>query len=208
MPHLIHLADKSTTMHEDFSQPLRYNSPQAWVDAVMADFSTFLADHASAEKKASGMAVNMISHYPDRKALVDTMAEIAIEELGHYREVIKLIHSRDEVLGADAKDPYVVAFRKAIRQGKDEFFLDRLLIGGLIEARGAERFGLIAKALPEGKMKRFYQAITKSEERHHEVFFELAHTYFDADVVHKRLLELADIEAEICSQLVIRAALH
>ena len=37
-----------------------------WVEAVLADFNTFLSDHASAEKKASGMALSMASHYQDR----------------------------------------------------------------------------------------------------------------------------------------------
>ncbi len=36
-----------------------------WIGSVMADFDAFLLDHASAEKKASGMAMSMISHYPD-----------------------------------------------------------------------------------------------------------------------------------------------
>ena len=32
-------------------------SPDAWLDAVLADFDSFLKDHASCEKKASGMAL-------------------------------------------------------------------------------------------------------------------------------------------------------
>jgi len=191
-----------------FEQPLAFHTPKEWVDAVLADFDTFLYDHASAEKKASGMAINMISHYPDRTELVNIMAELAIEELSHYREVIKLIHARGLQLQGDTKDPYVGEFRKAMRKGKAEYFLDRLLIGGIIEARGAERFGLVGEHLEEGKLKRFYKAIAKSEERHHEVFFELACTYFDKTEVEQRLAELSEIEAQICAALPIRAALH
>ena len=54
---------------------LLYQTPAAWIEAVLADFDTFLRDHASAEKKASGMAINMISHYPDRTRLVEFLAK-------------------------------------------------------------------------------------------------------------------------------------
>ena len=187
---------------------LAYQTPQAWVDAVMADFDVFLLDHATAEKKASGMAMSMLSHYPDRIELVHAMADLAIEEMTHYREVIKLVHERGGVAGKDEKDPYVNEFRKAFRRGKDEYFLDRMLVGAIIEARGAERFGLIAEALEPGKLKNFYQAITRSETRHEGLFVDLAYIYFDKAEVDKRLQELIEIEAEIVKSLPYRAALH
>lgn len=187
---------------------LRYQSPPAWTEAVLEDFDSFLRDHASAEKKASGMAITMISHYPDRTRLVAVMADLAIEELNHYREVIRLLHDRGLHPAGDEKDQYVIRFRKSLRKGSDAYFLDQLLIAGIIEARGAERFGLIAEALPEGKLKNFYQAITRSEFRHYETFFELAKLYFEADVVTARIETLLETEAEICADLPHRAALH
>ena len=122
--------------------PLRYATPTAWTDAVLADFDSFLLDHATAEKKASGMAISMLSHYPDRTELVTAMADLAIEELTHYREVLKWIHQRGLTTAPDQKDPYVVAFRQSLRQGREVYFLDRLLLASIIEARGAERFAL------------------------------------------------------------------
>ncbi|MEP1471547.1 MAG: tRNA isopentenyl-2-thiomethyl-A-37 hydroxylase MiaE, partial [Halieaceae bacterium] len=59
--------------------PLRYATSAAWTEAVLADFDSFLQDHAAAEKKASGMAMSMVSHYPDRFELVAAMADLAIE---------------------------------------------------------------------------------------------------------------------------------
>jgi tRNA-(ms[2]io[6]A)-hydroxylase len=167
-----------------------------------------LLDHAAAEKKASGMAVSMLSHYPDRTALVEAMADLAVEEMTHYREVVKLIHSRGQITAKDDKDPYVNQFRQAMRKGSDEYFLDRLLVGGIIEARGSERFGLIAEALVDGQLKTFYRSITRSEERHKDLMIDLAELYFPADIVAPRLAELIAIEAAIVEQLPIRAALH
>ncbi|ARU57486.1 tRNA-(ms(2)io(6)A)-hydroxylase [Oleiphilus messinensis] len=187
---------------------LRYASPLAWVEVVMADFDAFLLDHASAEKKASGMAISLLSHYPDRKDLVAAMAELAVEELVHFREVIKLIQGRGLELLADAPDDYVNRFRRLMRKGSDVYMLDRLLIASIVEARGHERFGLIADALPEGNLKKFYLSITASEARHHILFVDLALKYFSLEEVASRLDELLDEEATIMASLPIKAALH
>jgi tRNA-(ms[2]io[6]A)-hydroxylase len=188
--------------------PLRYATPTAWTDAVMADFDSFLLDHATAEKKASGMAISMLSHYPDRTELVTAMADLAIEELTHYREVLKWIHQRGLTTAADQKDPYVVAFRQSLRQGREVYFLDRLLLASIIEARGAERFALVANALEPGPLKKFYQSIARSEARHYELFLDLAKKYLPDDMIDHRWKELLDIEAKIVVDLPIRAALH
>jgi len=66
----------------------------------------------------------------------------------------------------------------------------------------------MAEALEEGPLKKFYQSITRSEERHFELFLELAKKYLEADVVDKRWDELLDAEAAIVAALPIRAALH
>ena len=188
--------------------PLRYSTPKEWTEAVMADFDAFLLDHAAAEKKASGMAISMLSHYPDRIELVAAMADLAVEELTHYREVVKWIHRRGLITAADQKDPYVLAFRESIRQGKEAYLLDRLLTASIIEARGAERFDLVAQALDPGPLKKFYQSIARSEERHYELFLELAGKYLDNKAIEQRWHELLDIEAGIVAGLPIRAALH
>ena len=188
--------------------PLRYATPTAWTDAVLADFDRFLLDHATAEKKASGMAISMLSHYPDRTELVTAMADLAIEELTHYREVLKWIHQRGLTTAPDQKDPYVVAFRQSLRQGREVYFLDRLLLASIIEARGAERFALVANALEPGPLKKFYQSIARSEARHYELFLDLAKKYLPDDMIDHRWKELLDIEAKIVVDLPIRAALH
>ena len=179
------------------SNPLLYRTPKDWTETVLAGFDRFLQDHAAAEKKASGMAISMLSHYPDKVDLVAAMAELAVEELTHYREVVKWLHQRGLLTTADEKDPYVVEFRKAIRRDREDYLLDRLLTASIIEARGAERFGLIAEALEPGGLKKFYQSIARSEERHYELFLDLARLYIDEAVIAKRWQALLEIEAEI-----------
>ncbi|QIB66307.1 tRNA-(ms[2]io[6]A)-hydroxylase [Kineobactrum salinum] len=190
------------------NSPLRYATPAAWTDVVLADFDSFLQDHAAAEKKASGMAISMLCHYPDRIELVSAMADLAVEELTHYREVVKWIHQRGGLTAADQKDPYVLAFRESIRRGKEAYLLDRLLTASIIEARGAERFALVAEALPPSPLQRFYQSIARSEERHYSLFLELAGLYFSADDIDQRWSQLLDREAQIVAALPLRPALH
>jgi tRNA-(ms[2]io[6]A)-hydroxylase len=174
----------------------------------MQNFDTFLNDHAQAEKKASGMAMSMLSHYPDRSELVKAMIDLSIEELSHFREVIKLMQSRGLMLGKDEKDTYVHQIRHHLRKGKDEYLLDRLLTAAIIEARGCERFGLIAEAQTDVDLKQFYQLICNSEKKHHLLFVDLAGNYFTAPIIEQRLDELLDIEAGIVEQLPLRVALH
>ena len=96
----------------------------------------------------------------------------------------------------------------AFRHTRAEKFLDRLLVAGVIEARGHERFSLIAQVLPEGKDKKFYDDIAKSEEKHKNLFVELALEYFDEAEVYARLEEILIEEGNICAKLPFRAALH
>ena len=188
--------------------PLLIASPLAWIEGVMADFDCFLLDHAAAEKKASGMALSMVSHYPDRPELVTAMTELAVEEMVHFREVVKRVQVRGLQLAPDQKDPYVLGMRDLMRQGSDLYLLDRLLTAALIEARGAERFALVAEALEPGDLKTFYRSIARSEERHYTLFLRLAAQYFSQDEIAQRWQELREAESDIMSSLPIRPLLH
>lgn len=187
---------------------LRAATPAAWVNAVLGDFNAFLLDHAACERKVSSMAMSFVSHYPDRRDLVSAMIDLAREELEHFHRVYRLIAERNLTLAPDTKDPYMGQLQKEIRRGRDDYFLDRLLVAGVVEARGHERFGLVADALPPGPLKDFYAEITRSEAQHHGLFVRLAMLYFEKDTVKSRLDEWLEIEARIVSKLPPRPAVH
>jgi len=174
----------------------------------MSDFNAFLIDHAAAEKKASGMAMSMALHYRDKRHLVKEMIDLSIEELQHFRECVRLIHERGLKLLPDEKDTYVNSMRAFQRQGQDVGLIDRLIVAGIVEARGCERFGLVEQALEPGDMKSFYAAISASEDKHQALFIELAEEYFPKPMVDARLDELLDLEAELVASLPFKAALH
>lgn len=159
------------------SLTLKLETSQAWVDAVMSDFDSFLIDHAACERKAAGMALSLCTHYPDRAELVRSMSALAVEELMHYREVLKWMEKRGIIQVPDEKDPYINNLRKSMGKGKHAYLRDRLLLAAIIERRGHERFGLVAQALPKSGLQQFYARITRSEDRHHELFLNLAERY-------------------------------
>ena len=188
--------------------PLMIATTSGWIEAVMNDFDSFLIDHAAAEKKASGMAMSMALHYRDKTSLVKKMIDLSIEELQHFRECVRLMHERGLFIQPDERDPYVNGLRAVMRQGQSEGLIDRLLVGGIIEARGHERFRLVEQALPEGDLKQFYDAISRSEDRHQTLFIDLAKEYFSVSDIETRLNDLLSIEADLIRTLPARAALH
>lgn len=187
---------------------LRIASSREWIEAVLGDFDAFLLDHAACERKASATALALVSHYPDRQLLVREMIVLAREELEHFHQVIWLLQSRDLVLRHDEKDHYVQALRKEIRNGREAYFLDRLLVSGIVEARGCERFGQVADALSPGPLQDLYREITRTESQHHMLFDRLARNYFEAGAVEERKNELLDREAQILQALPPRPVVH
>ena len=186
---------------------LRVSTPPEWISVVMADFDAFLLDHASCERKASASALAFTTQFPGRPELVAAMIELAREELEHFQQVHRFVAARGLALAPDRKDRYVRRLRAEIRQGRDAYLLDRLLIGGIVEARGCERFGLLAGAL-EGELRDFYRELARAEARHHALFVRLANDAFDVALVSDRLDELLEAEARIIVELPLRAALH
>ena len=187
---------------------LKANTSPEWINTVLADFDSFLLDHAACERKASATAMNFVAHYPDRKELVAAMIDLAREELEHFHLVYQQIAQRGLTLASDTKDPYVGRLAREYREGSEVYFLDRLLVAGIVEARGCERFGLVAAALPPGPLKDFYRGIARSEVRHKDVFLNLARVYFGAPEIEARLTQLLEIEARVVEALPLRAAVH
>lgn len=183
-------------------------SDPGWVAAVLADFDSFLGDHANCERKAAAMALALVSRYGDRHALVDAMLSLAQEELSHFHAVYRLMAQRALPLVPETRDPYVGALRQHVRSSQPHQLMDHLLVAGVVEARGCERFGLIAAALPEGELKDFYTEITRSEARHGGLFLRLAKQYFDVGEVAERLETMLRLERDVLAAQPPRPALH
>lgn len=184
-------------------------SKAEWLDAVFSDFDSFLQDHADCERKASAMAMSFVAKYPDRVEIIPELIETALEEMEHFRDVYSLMEKKGIQLSHSIKeDLYVKKLLKRCHSGRNERFLDRLLIASVVETRGAERFRLVAERLEEPVLQKFYKNLWVSEAKHGHIFVKMALNYFKEEQVYKRLEWWIEQEAEILDALEIKAALH
>lgn len=190
------------------SVDLHSQTDPAWVQVILDNFDEFLQDHANCERKASALAMSLVAKYSDRTLIIPRLIDLAQEELLHFGQVYELMARRGLALVRDERDPYVNRLLDLQRHGRDERFIDRMLLSSLIECRGAERFGIIADALEDPELRDFYRDLYKAETKHGHVFVDLVLKYFDADLIYPRLHKLAAAEAEIVATLDWRPSLH
>lgn len=188
----------------DIAEP----SKPEWLAAVMNDFDAFLQDHANCERKASSMAMSFVAKYPNRVEIIPELIETAIEELEHFQQVYQIMQSRGIQLSSTKEDVYVSKLIKSCRHGRDDRFLDRLMVASVLETRGAERFKLVANAQTDEAMKRFYKMLWTSEAKHGHIFVKMGLNYFTKAHVYDRLAFFIEKEAEVINGLTIRPALH
>jgi tRNA-(ms[2]io[6]A)-hydroxylase len=192
------------------SLELSRESRPEWVAAVIADFPSFLQDHADCERKASAMAMSFVAKYPDRVEIIPELIETGVEELEHFQQVYAHMEKRGVRLPKEMKqDPYIGALLQLCHSDPIRRFLDRLLLCSIIECRGAERFRLVANAIADDpELKEFYHELWTSEAKHGNIFVKMALQYFKKDEVYERLEELNRAEGNIVEGLPFRAALH
>jgi tRNA-(ms[2]io[6]A)-hydroxylase len=188
--------------------PLREPTPAGWLPVILGDFASFMQDHASCERKASANAMSLVNKFSDHEAVVEPMICLAKEELAHFHEVYRLLQRRGIPLGIDAKDPYVGALLKPVRHSRQEYFLDRLLVGCLIESRSCERFTIVAEGLQDPELAPFYKRLAREEAGHFRIFLRLARHYFSEQIVDDRLQYLLDVETAAMLAAPVRAAVH
>jgi tRNA-(ms[2]io[6]A)-hydroxylase len=180
----------------------------AWVEQAIANLDIILLDHSHCERKAAGTAVNLMFRYPSFRQLVRQLTAIAKEELEHYEQVNEWLDRRNIPLAPLNSPPYGAALKAQIRHQEPERLVDSLLISALIEARSHERLGLLGQYCPEPELAKFYRGLMASEARHYGIYWVLADTYGDRELVKNRLEELSIIESEILSVLHPEPRIH
>ncbi len=187
---------------------LKQPTSLAWVEQAIAHLDIILLDHSHCERKAAGAALNLMFRYPSNTLLVRQLTSIAREELEHFEQVNQWLEKRSIPLAPLNSPPYAAGLKALIRRSEPDRLLDSLLISGLIEARSHERLGLLATHCPEPELAKFYRGLMASEARHFGVYWVLADTYFDRDVVMARLDELAIKESELLATLYFEPRIH
>ena len=172
-----------------------------WIDQAIRHIDLVLLDHANCEKKAAGNALSLLFRYPANGRLVETLSPLAREELQHFERV----HRHLQRLGIPIKPlsaaPYAGRLNQHLRRSEPEHLLDTLLVAAIIEARSHERLGLLGIHAPDLELRQFYLWLAAAEERHWQLYLDLALDQFPADQVQERLDTLLQVEAEILSSL-------
>ncbi len=179
-----------------------------WLDRVKDNASALLVDHALCEKKAATMAISLLSRYPERSELVAEMADLAIEEMSHFKMVLKKMEVRGISLTYDFGDTYAQALHTQIHKQEPQRFLDTLIVCSLIEARSCERFQLLSENASDEDLRTFYASLLASEARHRNGFLHLARLYFPSALVKARLEYLEQFEANIIAHSPSEATMH
>ncbi|HIK08871.1 MAG TPA: tRNA-(ms[2]io[6]A)-hydroxylase [Oscillatoriaceae cyanobacterium M33_DOE_052] len=182
-------------------------SPQ-WVEMALSHLDTILLDHSHCERKAAGVALNLMFRYPSNSKLVRQLTAIAQEELEHFEQVNQILERRGIPLGPLSAPPYAATLKAQIRPQEPDRLLDSLLISALIEARSHERLGLLGEFCPEPELAKFYRSLMASEARHYGIYWVLATTYFDPETVTQRLQQLATVESDILATLHPEPRIH
>ncbi len=179
-----------------------------WIEQAINNLDVILLDHSHCERKAAGVALNMMFRYPSYTYLIHQLTAIAKEELEHFELVNNWLERRGIALAPLNSPPYGAELKKLIRHQEPDRLLDSLLISALIEARSHERLGLLAEHCPEPELAKFYHSLMASEARHYGIYWLLADYYCEREIVTKRLEQLAIAESKILDNLYYQPRIH
>ncbi|WP_250462373.1 tRNA-(ms[2]io[6]A)-hydroxylase [Microbulbifer litoralis] len=167
-------------------------TPDAWVQAALAEPEMLLVDHANCEKKAAGTALNLMFRYLDDFELLNKMSRLAREELRHFEQVLAIMEKRGIDYPHVSASRYAAGLRQQVRGAEPARLVDTLICGAIIEARSCERFARIAPHLDD-ELQKFYLSLLKSEARHFRDYLALAEKAAGEDI-RARVQALLEVE--------------
>ena len=179
---------------------LRSSTHPRWFEVATRGLPGLLSDHLHCERKAAENALSLVRRYPGDTTAQLVLGRLAHEETSHVIQVAELMQRRGVATRADSPNRYVRGLLGEVRPGEPHHHLDALLVAAFIEARSHERLRLLERgfaAAGERELEGFYRALANAEDRHAELFVELAERVAPAAEVAARLDELASREAEI-----------
>ena len=179
-----------------------------WMQLALSYPIDILIDHAHCERKAAGVAIQLMFRYPSEPNLAEVLSPIAREELEHFEKILYFLKAKGIELKALQPPPYGSSLSKNIRKDEPLRMLDSFLIAGIIEARSHERLSILALNSKDNSSRKLYNSLLESEARHFGVYWKLAQSKFDKDETLKRLNELVKKEEEILSNTFIMPRVH
>ena len=174
-------------------------SSPAWLEQAVARPDLVLIDHAHCERKAAGVALQLMFRYPSDEQLGEQLSALAREELEHFEQVLALLQRRGIPLKTLPAPAYGSSLMAQVRKAEPQRMLDTFLVAGLIEARSHERMALLAAQSPDPELQALYGELLASEARHFGLYWVLCEQRFGREVTVERLQELAAFESKALS---------
>jgi len=188
--------------------PLDHETPRAWVTLVERQPTRLLEDHAHCELKAASSAHALIAKNPEHTELVQDLADIAIEELEHFKVVVSELESRGGCLGEQVENRYAATLHRRSAQSRQSLVLDRLVIAHLIEARSLERFHLLAEHSTDARLRELFAELLPSEAAHQGFYAKAARNLFGREQAEARIARLRREEGVVMSELPFSYTVH
>ncbi|HKV08935.1 MAG TPA: tRNA isopentenyl-2-thiomethyl-A-37 hydroxylase MiaE [Thermoanaerobaculia bacterium] len=189
--------------------PLLHPTPRSWAELAASRLPEFLADHAVCEQQVAVYALSLTGYYPDDAELVERAAELAAEEVQHFRRVVAILQKRGWPLGGRRKNPWAQSLKAQIVVGREPWTkVDRLLFGAMVEARSCERFTRLLEVVEDPEVERLLADLGPAERRHWELFYRLAGREIEADALAVRFQRWRELEARLMRGLGISPAVH
>ena len=180
----------------------------AWIKQAISNPMEILLDHAHCERKAAGVALQLMFRYVSEPGLSEILSPLAREELEHFERVLSILNARGKKLHKLASPPYGSILAKNICKDEPMRMLDSFLIAGLIEARSHERMTLLSIYSPDLELRNLYAGLLKSEARHFGVYWKLADDRFDGYLFNSRLEKLARVESDALVEMHHEPRMH
>ncbi|KYN80892.1 tRNA hydroxylase [Vibrio cidicii] len=142
-------------------------------------------------------AIMAKSNSPYSQDLIDKMVLLIKEELHHFYQVLEIMQSRGIEYQSIPASRYAKGLLSHMKTHEPETLIDKLIIGGYIEARSCERFAKLAPHMDD-EIAKFYISLLRSEARHYQDYLSLAEQIAGKDI-SARITYFGEIEAQLIS---------
>lgn len=191
--------------------PLLVATKPAWAELAAANLPIFLADHAVCEQQVAQYALALAGWYPEDFELVEAAANLAAEEIQHFRRVVAILNRRSLPTGGRRVNRWVQALRARIEARQGPWTkVDRLLFGAIVEARSCERFTRLLEVLHEGdpEVARLLADLGPAEKRHWQLFYRLAGREVEPQALAERFRGWLELDRDLALAAGIAPTVH
>jgi tRNA 2-(methylsulfanyl)-N6-isopentenyladenosine37 hydroxylase len=181
------------------SLALASRTPASWAPSVAGNLPALLSDHAHCELKAAASAMTLLRRHGTRPGLVTRLTPLVREELEHFQLVLRELAVRGEALRPDRPSPYTRGLLAAAGEPRRraDGYVGALLVAALIEMRSHERFARLLECPALAALHALFEPLAAAEERHGDVFLQLALQAAPEGLVRERFAQLAAAEARV-----------